>query len=165
MKKLLIKSFVRLILSYVYAFVGGCVLYAIERKPETNEEISSRLSQKLHRDFILKFNISINESDFKCFMQKAFDVVTVGNKMDWSILSGLSFTMTSLTTIGKWFNYVILYLWFVLSFCFNSNTLKIHYTLQNVLILEKSYWLKALLCSLTLLKVNIAFLYFSLVSF
>jgi len=104
MKKLLIKSFVRLIFSYAYAFVGGCILYAIERKPETNEEISSRLSQKLHRDFTVKFNISINESDFECFMQRAFDVVAVGKKMDWSILSGLSFAMTSLTTIGKWFN-------------------------------------------------------------
>ena len=76
-------------------------MYVIERKPETNAEISSRLSLKLHRDFTEQFNISINESDFKCFMQKAFEVVTVGNKMDWSILSGLSFTMTSLTTIGK----------------------------------------------------------------
>ena len=102
MKKLLIKSFVRLIFSYVYAFVGGCIFYAIERKPETNQEISSRLSRKLHRDFSVQFNISINESDFKCFMQKAFEVVTVGNKMDWSILTGLSLTMTSLTTIGKW---------------------------------------------------------------
>lgn len=97
------KSFFRLIFSYVYAFVGGCIFYVIERKPETNKEIYSRLSRKLHRDFTNQFNISINESDFKCFMQEAFEVVSVGNKMDWSILSGLSFTMTSLTTIGKWF--------------------------------------------------------------
>lgn len=103
MRKLLIKSFVRLILSYVYAFVGGCILYVIERKSETNEEIYSRLSRKLRRDLTAQFNISINESDFNCFMHKAFEAVTVGNKMDWSILSGLSFTMTSLTTIGRWF--------------------------------------------------------------
>lgn len=103
MKKLLMKSFFRLIFSYVYAFVGGCIFYVIERKPETNKEVYSRLSRKLHRDFTNQFNSSINESDFKCFMQKAFEVVSVGNKMDWSILSGLSFTMTSLTTIGKWF--------------------------------------------------------------
>lgn len=101
MKKLLIKSFFRLIFSYVYAFVGGCILYVIERKPETNEEISSRLSIKLHRDFTNQFNISINESDFKRFMQKAFEVVRVGNKPDWSILSGLSFSMTTLATVGE----------------------------------------------------------------
>lgn len=78
-------------------------MYVIERKPETHEEIYSRLSRKLHRDFTTQFNVSVDESNFNCFMQKAFEVVTVKNKMDWSILSGLSFTMTSLTTIGRWF--------------------------------------------------------------
>ena len=101
MKQLLMKSLFRLIFSYVYAFVGGCIFYVIERKPETNKEIFSRLSHKLHQEFTKQYNVSINESDFQCFMQKAFEIVKVGNKLDWSILSGLSFTMTSLTTIGK----------------------------------------------------------------
>ncbi|XP_078377577.1 two pore potassium channel protein sup-9-like [Oculina patagonica] len=100
MKKLLWKSLYRLVFSYVYAFVGGCMFYVIERKPETNNEIFLRLSRRLHEDFTNKYNVSINESDFQCFMQKAFEVVSVGKKMDWSILAGLSFTMTSLTTIG-----------------------------------------------------------------
>ena len=101
MKKLLLKSLFRLVFSYVYAFVGGCIFYVIERKPESNKEIYLRLSRELHQDFTSQFNVSINESDFQYFMQKAFEAVSVGNKLDWSILSGLSFTMTSLTTIGK----------------------------------------------------------------
>ena len=103
MKELVKKSLWRLILSYIYAFLGGCVFYFIERKPETNKEAYSRLSRELHQDFTNQFNISINESDFTRFMQRAFEAVTIGNKADWSIISGLSFTMTSLTTIGKWY--------------------------------------------------------------
>ena len=103
MKKLLLKSAFRLVFSYIYAFVGGCIFYAIERKPETNKEIYARLSRQLRQDFTNQFNIAINESDFQCFMQKAFELVKIGNKLDWGILSGLSFTMTSLTTIGKWY--------------------------------------------------------------
>lgn len=77
------------------------MFYVIERKPETNKEIYSRLARKLHEDFTNQYHVSINESDFQCFMQKAFEAVKVGNKLDWGILAGLSFTMTSLTTIGK----------------------------------------------------------------
>ena len=47
------------------------------------------------------FNISVNESDFERFMQTAFEIVRNGNKADWGILTGTSFAMTSLTTIGK----------------------------------------------------------------
>lgn len=150
MKKLLIKSFVRLTLSYVYAFVGGCIFYAIERKPETQEEIYSRLSRKLRQDFTAQFNISINESDFNCFMHKAFEVVTVGNKMDWSILSGLSFTMTSLTTIGRWFEF-----WTLVFFCFffNSNALKILYTMQRIRILEKELFASSNILSLNCINI------------
>lgn len=101
MNELVKKSILRTSLLYVYAFLGGCLLYLIERKPENNREVYLRLTQELQRDFIIQFNISINESDFKRFMQRAFEVVSIGNKADWSILNGLSFTMTSLTTIGK----------------------------------------------------------------
>ena len=96
------KGLWRATLLYAYAFIGGCILYIIERKPESNRGLYSRLAQQLQQNYSKKFNISINESDFKVFIQKAFDIVTVGNKADWSILSALSFTMTSLTTIGKW---------------------------------------------------------------
>ena len=95
------KSLWRATLYYAYAFIGGCIFYVIERKPETSRQLYSRLSKELQQNFTTKFNISINESDFKVFMQKAFDIETAGNKADWSILSALSFTMTSLTTIGK----------------------------------------------------------------
>ena len=78
------------------------MFYHIERKPELNKEVSSRLSQELHHNFTSQFNISINESDFHRFMQKAFEVVRIGNKADWSILVGLSFSMTTLSTVGKW---------------------------------------------------------------
>lgn len=94
------KSLWRAILLYAYAFVGGCIFYIIERKPESSRERYSRLAHELQQNFTTKFNVSINESDFKKFMQKAFDVVTAGNKEDWNIFSGLTFAMTSLTTIG-----------------------------------------------------------------
>ena len=77
------------------------MFYLLERKPEKNKEVYNRLSRELQQNFTVQFNISINESDFKRFMQKAFEVVRVGNKADWSILSGLSFSMTSLATVGE----------------------------------------------------------------
>ena len=77
------------------------MFYLIERKPENNREACRRLSQQLRHDLIMQFNISMNESDFKRFMQRAYDAVSLGNKVDWSILNGLFFTMTSLTTIGR----------------------------------------------------------------
>lgn len=77
------------------------MFYLLERKPEKNKEVYFRLSRELQQNFTAQFNISINEKDFQRFMQKAFEVVRVGNKADWSILSGLSFSMTSLATVGK----------------------------------------------------------------
>lgn len=104
MNELVKKSILRATLLYTYAFLGGCIFYLIERKPEKNKEVYSRLSQELQREFVIQYNISINQSDFKRFMQRAFEAVTVGNKADWSILNGLTFTITSLSTIGKWLN-------------------------------------------------------------
>ena len=95
------KSLWRAALLYIYGFIGGCVFVVIERKPESNRQLYSRLAGQLRRNFTTQFNISINESDFKLFMDQAFDVVTIGNKPDWSILYGLGFAMTSLTTVGK----------------------------------------------------------------
>ena len=77
------------------------MFYFLERKPEKNKEVYFRLSRELQENFTAQFNISVNESDFKHFMQKAFEVVRAGNKADWSILSGLSFLVTSLATVGK----------------------------------------------------------------
>jgi hypothetical protein len=102
MKKLLQKSLWRASLLYIYAVLGGCMFYFLERKPEKNKEVYFRLSRELQQNFTAQFNISINEEDFQRFMQKAFEVVRVGNKADWSILSGLSFSMTTLATVGKW---------------------------------------------------------------
>ena len=101
MNELVKKSIQRASLLYVYTFLGGCVFYLIERKPESNRDASWRLSQELRHDFKIQFNISINESDFKRFMQRAFEAVSVGNKAEWSILNGHIFTITSLTTIGR----------------------------------------------------------------
>jgi len=101
MKKLLQKSLWRAFLLYIYAVLGGCMFYLLERKPEKNREVYFRLSRELQENFTAQFNISINESDFKRFMQKAFEVVRVGSKADWSILSGLSFSMTTLATVGE----------------------------------------------------------------
>ena len=101
MNELVKKSIQRTSLLFVYTFLGGCLFYLIERKPENNRDAFRRLSQELRDDFIIQFNISINESDFKRFMQRAFEVVSVRNKTEWSILNGLFFTMTSLTTIGR----------------------------------------------------------------
>ena len=104
MNKLVKKSILRATLLYIYAFLGGCVFYLIERKPENNRAVYDRLSQELQWDFAVQYNISINQSDFKRFMQRAFEAVTVRHKADWSILNGLTFTVTSLTTIGEWLN-------------------------------------------------------------
>jgi len=104
MKKLLQKSLWRAFLLYIYAVLGACMFYYLERKPEKNKEVYFRLSRELQQNFTAQYNTSINESDFKRFMQKAFEVVRVGNKPDWSILSGLSFSMTTLATVGKWYN-------------------------------------------------------------
>jgi len=102
MKKLLQKSLRRASLLYIYAALGGCMFYLLERKPEKNKEVYFRLSRELQENFTAQFNISVNESDFKRFMQKAFEVVRTGNKADWSILSGFSFSVTTLATVGKW---------------------------------------------------------------
>ena len=101
MNELVKKSIQRASLLYIYTFLGGCLFYLIERKPENNRDAYWRLLQELQHDFRIQFNISINESDFKRFMQRAFEAVSVGNKLDWSILHGLFFTVTSLTTIGR----------------------------------------------------------------
>ena len=100
--KLAKKCVWRATLLYVYGLIGGCILYIIEREPESSRQLYSRLSKQLQQNFTAQFNISINESDFNLFMKKAFDVVTVGNKPDWNIITGLSFAMTSLTTVGEW---------------------------------------------------------------
>jgi len=102
MNELVKKSIQRASLLYVYTFLGGCLFYLIERKPEKNRDAYWRLSQELRHDFRVQFNISMNESDFKRFMERAFEAVSVRNKADWSILNGHFFTITSLTTIGRW---------------------------------------------------------------
>ena len=83
------KSLWRAALLYIYGFIGGCVFVVIERKPESNRQLYSRLARQLRRNFTTQFNISISESDFKLFMHQAFDVVTIGNKPDWSLWSKL----------------------------------------------------------------------------
>ena len=77
------------------------MFYFLETRPEKNKEVYFWLSRELQQNFTTQLNISINERDFNRFMQKAFEVVRVGNKADWSILSGLSSSMTSLATVGK----------------------------------------------------------------
>lgn len=101
MRELVKKSLWRVTLLYVYAFLGGCLFYYIEGKPEKNLDQSSRLWKELHRGFANKYNISINESDFQRFVQKAFDAVHVGTRPDWGIFTGMTFTITTLTTIGR----------------------------------------------------------------
>ena len=99
------KGLWRAILLYVYAFLGGCIFYVIERKPESSREIYTRLTEQLHQNFTAKFNISVNQSDFELFMKEAFFVVKTGKRIDWTLVSGLSFTMMSLTTIGGFSNF------------------------------------------------------------
>lgn len=76
------------------------MFYVIEYKPERSRIAYTRLRHELQRNFTKRFNISVNESDFERFMQTAFEIVRNGNKADWGILTGTSFAMTSLTTIG-----------------------------------------------------------------
>lgn len=101
MNELVKRSLHRTILLYVYAFIGGCMFYVIEYKPERSRIAYTRLRHELQRNFTKRFNISVNERDFERFMQTAFEIVRNGNKADWGILTGTSFAMTSLTTIGK----------------------------------------------------------------
>ena len=77
------------------------MFYFLERRSEKIKEVYFRLSRELQQNFSTELNISINERGFKRFMQKTFEVVRVGNKADWSILSGSSFSMTTLATVGK----------------------------------------------------------------
>ena len=101
MEELVKTSLRRTTFLYVYAFIGGCIFYVIEYKPEKNRIAYSRLAHELQRNFTNRFNISVNESDLERFMQTAFEIVRNDNKADWGILTGASFAMTSLTTIGK----------------------------------------------------------------
>ena len=102
MKKLLMKSLFRVSLLFAYALFGGGLFYCIEKKPEDNRDVYLRLSRELQTNFTNRFNVSIMENDFKSFIHRAFEVVQVGHKADWSFLSSLSFSLTTLTTVGKW---------------------------------------------------------------
>ena len=94
------KSLWRAGLLYAYAFIGAWIFYMIERKPESGSQRYSRLAEQLQHNFTTQFNITINQSDFRVFMEKAFNVITAEKKRDWTILSAFSFTITSLTTVG-----------------------------------------------------------------
>ena len=102
MKKLLMKSLFRVSLLFAYALFGGGLFYCIEKKPEDNKDVYLRLSRELRTNFTNRFNVSINENDFKSFIYGAFEVVQVGHKADWSFLSSLSFSLTTLATVGKY---------------------------------------------------------------
>ena len=69
------KSLFRAWLLFVYALFGGGLFYWIEKKPEDNKDVNLRLSRELQTNFTNKFNVSINESDFKSFIYRAFEVV------------------------------------------------------------------------------------------
>ena len=101
MKKLLMKSLFRVSLLFAYALFGGGLFYCIEKKPEDNRDVYLRLSRELQTNFTNRFNVSIKENDFKSFIHRAFEVVQVGHKADWSFLSSLSFSLTTLATVGK----------------------------------------------------------------
>ena len=75
MKKLLMKSLFRASLLFAYALFGGGLFYCIEKKPEDNKDVNLRLSRELQTYVTNKFNVSINESDFKSFIYRAFEVV------------------------------------------------------------------------------------------
>ena len=83
-------------------FLEAACSTTLKRSRSKTKKFFSRLSQELRYNFTSQFNISINESDFQRFMKEAFEVVRIGNKADWSILVGLSFSMTTLSTVGKW---------------------------------------------------------------
>ena len=101
MKKLSMKSLFRVSLLFAYALFGGGLFYCIEKKPEDNKDVYLRLSRELQTNFTNRFNVSINDNDFKSFIHRAFEVVQVGHKADWSFLSSLSFSLTTLATVGK----------------------------------------------------------------
>ena len=101
MKKLLMKSLFRVSLLFTYALFGEGLFYCIEKKPEDNMDVYLRLSRELQTNFTNRFNVSIMENDFKSFIHRAFEVVQVGHKADWSFLSSLSFSLTTLATVGK----------------------------------------------------------------
>ena len=94
LKKLLMKSLFRASLLFAYALFGGGLFYCIEKKPEDNKDVYLRLSRELQTNFTNRFNVSIKENDFKSFIHRAFEVVQVGHKADWSFLSSLSFSLT-----------------------------------------------------------------------
>ena len=96
------KSLFRVSLLFAYALFGGGLFYCIEKKPEDNKDVYLRLSRELQTNFTNRFNVSIKEKDFKSFIHRAFEVVQVGHKADWSFLSSLSFSLTTLATVGKW---------------------------------------------------------------
>ena len=102
MKNLLRKSLFRVSVLFVYALFGGGLFYCIEKKPEDSKDVYLRLSRELQTNFTNKFNVSMNEEDFKRFIYRAFEVVRVRRKADWNFLSSLSFTLTTLATVGKW---------------------------------------------------------------
>ena len=74
MKKLSMKSLFRVSLLFAYALFGRGLLYCIEKKPEDNKDVYLRLSRELQTNFTKKFNVSINENDFKSFNHRAFEV-------------------------------------------------------------------------------------------
>ena len=69
------KRLFRASLLFVYALFGGGLFYCIEKKPEDNKDVNLRLSRELQTYVTNKFNVSINESDFKSFIYRAFEVV------------------------------------------------------------------------------------------
>ena len=101
MKKLLMKSLFRVSLLFAYALFGGGLFYCIEKKPEDNRDVYLILSRELQTNFKNRFNVSIKEKDCKSFIHRAFEVVQVGHKADWSFLNSLSFSLTTLATVGK----------------------------------------------------------------
>ena len=80
------KSLFRVSLLFAYALFGGGLFYCIEKKPEDNKDVYLRLSRELQTNFTNRFNVSINENDFKSFIHWAFEVVQVGHKADWSFI-------------------------------------------------------------------------------
>ena len=67
------KSLFRASLLFAYALFGGGLLYCIEKKPEDNKDVYLRLSRELQTNYTKKFNVSINENDFKSFNHRAFE--------------------------------------------------------------------------------------------
>ncbi|XP_022795967.1 potassium channel subfamily K member 3-like [Stylophora pistillata] len=100
MKNLLRKSLFRVSVLFVYALFGGGLFYCIEKIPEDSKDVYLRLSRELQTNFTNKFNVSMNEEDFKRFIYRAFEVVGVRRNADWNFLRSLSFTLTTLATVG-----------------------------------------------------------------